>query len=372
MSRRLWVPGVLLLIALLGVQFYALRLPVKLHLPQQQHVSSINPKIGLHTRLADSADEHYIEQSLQQVREMGGSWIVDLFPWAYIQPRSPSGFDWSGSDMIIQHARRQGLQVIARLDIVPEWARPANSSDRYLDPEHYVDYASYVVAFLQRYRPFGVRHVIIWNEPNLAQEWGNRPPDPGAYAALLKVVYPRVKAAVPDALVLAAGLSPGEALGGHGEVRMTDVQFLYSLYQARAAPFFDLLAVHTYGNTSPPDNPPDPKVVDFRRVEVLHALMLAAGDTHKHIIITEGGWNDSVRWTAAVRPSQRVHWTVQAYQMAQRWDWLDAMCLWQLGLPQPTHTYQDNWGFVASDGTPKAVYWAVQAYARPEITHQAQ
>src|ERR671921_379371 len=93
--------------------------------------------------------------TLDQVREMGAGWIVDLFPWAYAQPRSRYGFDWAGFDMVIEHATRQGLAVVARLDIVPEWARPRDSSDRYLDQEHYLDYANFVAAFLQRYQPYG-------------------------------------------------------------------------------------------------------------------------------------------------------------------------------------------------------------------------
>ncbi|HEU5010897.1 MAG TPA: hypothetical protein VFT66_00015 [Roseiflexaceae bacterium] len=355
---------VCLCVALLAAQFWALRVPQYLHLPEQQHVATNNPKIGVHTRLTGIGDEAYIEQSLRQVREMGASWIVDLFPWAYVQPRSRYGFDWAGSDMIIKHAARQGLQVVARIDIVPQWARPADTNDRYLDPDHYVDYADYVVAFLQRYRPYGVRHVIIWNEPNLDFEWGQRPPDPGAYAALLKVVYPRVHAAVPDAVVIAGALSPGPDLGD-GTKRMGDAQYLASLYDAQAAPFFDMLAVHNYGYKSGPDAPANESEVNFRRVEVVHDEMKKFGDGDKQIIMTEGGWNDSIRWTAGVLPSQRLRWTVEAYQLAQQWPWLAAMCMWQLGTPQPTHTYQDNWSFIASDGTPKAIYWAVQEAAVP-------
>lgn len=358
--RALRIIVMALLAGVVLAQFASLRAPQQLHLPTQQTVITNNPKVGIHTRLTGIGDEHYIETTLQQVREMGASWIVDLFPWAYVQPRSRYGYDWAGSDMVIGHARRQGLQVVARIDIVPAWARPPNTSDRYLDAEHYDDYANYVAAFLQRYRSQGVRHVIIWNEPNLALEWGQRPPDPGAYAALLKVVYPRVKAAVPDAVVIAGALSPGEQLGDHAEVRMNDIQYLKSLYDAQAGPFFDLWAAHTYGAKNPPQAAPAEPEINLRRVELYHEVMAEHGDGAKQIIITEGGWNDHPRWSAAVLPAQRLRWTVEAYQMAKGWPWLAAMCLWQFGLPQPTHTYHDNWNFVASDGTPKAIYWAVR------------
>jgi hypothetical protein len=347
---------------ILTLQFWAPRLPRPLHLPEQQRVATRNPKIGIHTRLAGYGDEPYVAQSLRQVRDMGAGWIVDLFPWAYAQPRSRYGYDWAGFDMVVQHAARQGLTVVARLDIVPAWARPTDSSDRYLAPDHYDDYAAYVAAFLQRYRPYGVRHVIIWNEPNLAFEWGRRPPDPAAYTELLKVVYPRAKAAAPDAVVIAGGLSP-QIDSGDGSERLGDLEYLGRMYDAGAAPYFDMLAAHTYGARLPPDAPPDPHEITFRRVELLHQAMAARGDARKPIIITEGGWNDSLRWAQAVAPSQRLRWTVEAYAMAEQWDWLAAMCLWQFATPWSTHTYQDNWSFVAPDGTPKAIYWAVRAAA---------
>jgi hypothetical protein len=345
--------------ALLALQFWSLRAPRPLHLPEQQRVETNNPKIGIHTRLAGYGDEAYVERTLTQVREMGASWIVELFPWAYAQPRSRYGYDWAGFDMIVQHAARQGLTVVARLDLVPEWARPPGSNDRFLDEEHYVDYANYVAAFLKRYRPHGVRHVIVWNEPNLAFEWGRRQPDPAAYAALLKEVYPRAKAATPDAIVIAAGLAPVPD-AGDGTAAMNDLEYLNALYAAGAGPAFDMIAAHTYGHTLPPDAPPDPAAISFRRVELLRAVMAAHGDAEKPIIITEGGWNDSLRWANAVLPSERLRWTVEAYDMAREWDWLAAMCLWQFATPWSTHTYQDNWSFVAADGTPKAIYWAVR------------
>src|SRR5262249_5157433 len=303
LARLTRVTLLLALAALLALQFWSLRAPRRLHLPEQQRVATANPKIGIPPRPAGLDDEASIARSLEQVREMGAGWIVDLFPWAYAQPRSRYGYDWAGFDMVIRHAARQGLTVVARLDIVPEWARPHDSNDRYLDREHYVDYANYVAAFLQRYRPYGVRHVVIWNEPNLAFEWGRRPPDPEAYAALLKQVYPRAKAVAPDAVVIAGGLSPQPA-SCDGSERLGDLVYRERLYQAGAGPYFDMLAAHTYGAKVAPDAPPSVATINFRRVELLHATMAAFGDAHKQVIVTEGGWNDSLRWANAVLPSE--------------------------------------------------------------------
>jgi len=362
MMRRHWLRAALA--SLIGggtaAQFLALRSPRSPRLPPQQIVATTNPRLGIHTRLTGIGDEAYIERSLVQVREMGAPWIVDLFPWAYAQPRSRYGFDWNGADLVVQHAVRQGLQVVARLDIVPAWARPAGTSDRYLDQRHYHDYAAYVVAFLERYRQWGVRHVIIWNEPNLAFEWGRRVPDPRAYAELLAVVYPRAKAAVPDAVVIAGALSPGPDLGDHAEVRMGDLRYLDEYYAAGGGAHCDMWGVHAYGAQVPFDDPPSADVVNFRRTEVTRERLAALGASAQRLIITEGGWNDHPRWSAAVTPAQRLRWTIGAYRLAQQWPWLEAACLWQFATPWRARTYQDNWNFVDYDGTPRAIYWAVR------------
>ena len=45
--------------------------------------------------------------------------------------------------MVIEHAYAEGLQVIARLDYVPDWARPKDTTARYLDPTRYADFGDY-------------------------------------------------------------------------------------------------------------------------------------------------------------------------------------------------------------------------------------
>lgn len=327
-----------------------------IHLPAQAVVQTRNPKIGVHLRLAGTDDESVLVAQLSAVREMGASVVVDLFPWAYVQPRGPQSFEWRGADLLIAHARRQGLTVVARLDIVPAWARPPKTSDRYLEPEHYADFARYAAAFAGRYHDT-VRYIQIWNEPNLYFEWAGREPDPAAYAALLRAVVPLVRAASPDTLIVAGAFSPGQAIPG---TRMDDLQYLRAMIAAGAP--FDLLGVHAYGSRAPADEEPHPDRVNFRRVEVYREVLRSAGQP-RPMIVTEGGWNDHPRWNGAVTPAQRLQWTVEAYRISEGWDDVVAVCLWQWQLPL-THSYQDNYTFVAPDGTPKAIYYAVQAYAR--------
>ena len=163
----------------------------------QQTVQSINPKMGVHTRLTDEVEEWKVKRTLEMVREMGANWIVEFFPWAYVEPNRPGEGKWDHSDMVIRHAAAQGLKVIARLGYVPQCARPDDTTPLYLDDEHYADFGNYVYEFVQRYRD-EVDTIVIWNEPNLSLEWGFRPVDPLAYTEMLRVAYTRAKEANHD------------------------------------------------------------------------------------------------------------------------------------------------------------------------------
>lgn len=353
--------GLIVLAALIA--FGAWRGPL-VTLGQPRRVVTSNPKMGMHTRLTDEVEEWKIKRTLEMVREMGAPWIVEYFPWAYIEPERDR-YDWTHADLVVNHARAQGLTVIARLGYAPAWARPIGTGFLYLDAAHYADFARYAAAFVEHFRG-RIQYIIIWNEPNLRHEWGDRDVDPAGYVALLRASYAAIKAADPSIQVLAGALAPTLAPEGSPD-GMDDLVYLRRMYAAGAADCMDILAVHAYGWSFPADDPPDPAVVNFRRAELQREIMVEFGDAGKPIIITEGGWNDHPRWSKAVRPAQRISYTLAAYQWAQReWDWCDAVALWAFRFPRPTRTYQDYFTFVADDFYPKPIYTELQRYARGE------
>lgn len=326
-----------------------------------QMVQTNNPKMGMHTRLTDEVEPWKIKRTLQMVRQVGAPWVVEYFPWAYHEP-TPGRFDWSHADLVVDHARTQGLTVIARLGFVPAWARPKNTTFLYLDQTHYADFARYVYEFVRHFRG-RVQHIIIWNEPNLALEWGYRPVDAAAYTEMLRQCYLQAKQADPAVQVLGGALAPTLAPAG-SPYGLDDLIYLQQMYDAGAAPYFDILAAHAYGWVFAADDPPAPDVVNFRRVELLRALLVRNGDAAKQIIITEAGWNDHPRWTKAVRPAQRIQFTLTALDLAAQWDWLQALCFWAFRYPAPTRTYLDYFTFVAADFAPKPIYLELQKYGQ--------
>lgn len=364
LSPALWLWGIRLLLVWACLSMLTPAGPRALPVVTPHTVQTTQDHVCVHTRLVDEVEEWKIQRNLQLVREMGAESIVEFFPWAYFEPQQ-GDYRWERPDMLIRHAREQGLQVIARMGFVPEWARPEDAGDfttlNTLSTEAYDDFARFVAAFAARYAGI-VDHIIIWNEPNLAFEWGFQSVDPAGYVDLLKTVYPVVKAASPDVMILAGALAPTLEPEGspHG---LNDLIYLEQMYKAGAADYFDALAVHTYGFTLPPQHNPDPDVLNFRRVELLHEIMLRYDDPATPVYITESGWNDHPRWTGAVRPSERAIYTVEAFRLAADWHWLEELCIWAFRFPADTHNYPDYFTLVTPDFQRKPIYHALQAYA---------
>lgn len=321
---------------------------------QPQQVVTDHALLGVHTRLTDEVEEWKIQRTLQMVREMGAGRIVEFFPWAYYQAADGS-VAWDHPDMVVNHAYAQGLSVIARIGYTPDWARPPDTPLTYLDRASYDDFAAFTAAFASRYRG-KVDAIIVGNEPNLSFEWGYRPTSPQDYVDLLKIVYPVVKEANPDVKILAGALAP--TLEPEGSPwAINDLTYLEGMYAAGAAGYFDGLAVHAYGLTFPPEVEPAPEVLNFRRVELLRDIMVAHGDEATPIFITESGWNDHPRWTHAVRPAQRIQYTLDAVSFAEKqWPFVDLLAIWAFRYPAPTRSYPDYFTLVTPEFLPKPIY----------------
>ena len=354
-----WIVRGFILIVVLS-QLSAPRLRVMLENPPRQVITD-KPKVCVHTDLIHEPPESSIQMSLQLIREMGAPTIVEFFPWAYIE-RTPDMYDWGQPDLILKHAENQGVKIIARMGLVPDWARPKDTTFNYIDEDGLPHFAEFIADFVERYAG-RIDHIIIWNEPNLAFEWGFLPTDPKRYVDMLKLVYEPLHQANPNITVLAGSLAPTlEPVGSPNG--LDDLLYLQGMYEMGAKDYFDTLAIHTYGFTTPPDAPPDPHQLNFRRAELLREVMVEYGDENKPVYITESGWNDNPRWTQGVRPSQRTAYTLSAFEIVENWDWAETLCLWIFRHPTPRNTHRDNFTLVTPFFQIKPIYYAVQAYAR--------
>lgn len=347
--------GVVLAVVLLSSSL----VPASSGQPGRTNLEAKHPILGMHTRLTDEVEPWKIQRTMQMVRELGANWVVEYFPWTYIET-SKGQYDWAHVDLVVDAAAGEGLTLVARIDNVPAWARPAGTTDRFIDQKGIVDYGDFLAAFARRYRG-RVSHYIIWNEQNTAMEWGFRPVDPEGYVALLKVAYTRIREADPNATVLPGGLAPTLETT---KDNLDDLIYLQRMYDAGAAAYFDVMNIHAYGLKSPPEDPAAPSRINFARAALVRQVMERNGDGAKPAFISEAGWNDHPRWTKAVRPAQRIEFTVRAIQMAERdWPWLIGLSFWTFRLPFPARNYNDQYTFVDAEFRTKPVYDALQDWA---------
>jgi len=279
------------------------------------------PACGVHTIRAD-------DTALSMTRDAGCSFVVQLFDWSQIEPL-PGEYFWEYPDSVVRACQHYGLNLVVRLDQPPDWAL-ASGEDRL--PVHKKDYAAFVAGVAQRYEGT-VEAYIIWNEPNLAQEWGGRAPDPEGYVDLLRAGHSAVKENDPQALVVSAGLAPTNRVD---QTAMDDRIFLKGMYEAGAGEFFDVLGAHPYGFAYPPDDPHEThEGLNFARLEDLREIMVACGEAGKPVWATELGWTteavtEEQAWLLVTEEEQAAYLLGAFEKAREEWAWLERMAVWNL------------------------------------------
>ena len=322
------------------------------------HMNS--PEYGMQAFLwwrAETAD-----RDLRLIRESDFGWIKQIFGWRDIEGAGKNQFDWERPDRIVDQVEQYGLNLIVRVDNQPGWA--GGGFPGIGPPDNLQDYADFLYTLASRYKG-RIRAYQIWNEPNLAREWGERPPSPAEYTEMLKAAYGAIKRADPDAMVISAGMAPTSRWD---DVAMPDVEFVKGMYDAGAAPYFDVLGVHGAGFKVPPEtdpavvakdpvlynNDPSPeerrRIYCFRRVEDLRQVMVDHGDAAKQVALLEFGWTsderpDSPYHWHAVTEQEKADYFVRAYQYAKKnWSpWIGVMSLIYMPYPEWTSDDEKYW-----------------------------
>jgi hypothetical protein len=347
---------------------------------------------GANIFLHKEVEQVKIERTLQMAKDAGITILKQQFPWSEIEFQKGYFHDdkwnksaWEKFDNIVATAERVGVQLVARIDHAPEWARAAGSGfgDAPRDPN---DLADFVAAFLQHYQG-RIKYIQVWNEPNLHYEWQtDGKVDPAAYTALLKTVYIRAKATDPNVVILSAPLAitledwPQD----DPQYRRNLNELIYwdEMYQAGAQAYFDILAANAYGLNRPPADPPAPETLNFRRVELLRDIMVKHGDENKAIWFNEYAWNASpttlapeeqTRWQR-VDPEVQAQYTVEGIRYArENWPWAGVFFIWYLrqvgDIPPDKAEYYFQ--MIDPEFNPQPVYNAVKEAATSAPPAQA-
>lgn len=255
---------------------------------------------------------------------------------------------------------------------LPAWAKKNPSPES--PPDSVRDYADFVYAVVSRYskdNPLGRIHAVeIWNERNLSSFWGNRKPSAPEYVGLLKAGHEAAKRADPTVIVISADLSP---TGTNNGIAVPDDIFLQQMYDAGAAPYFDVLGAHAPGYKAPPGMSPAEVAANpefgahrsftFRRVEDLREIMVRNGDGGKQVWLTEFGWtsdpiNPAYGWHR-VTEEQKGDYIVRAFKWArENWaPWVGVMSVWNMPAPDWPQQREEYWWSITNlDGSPRPSY----------------
>jgi hypothetical protein len=303
-------------------------------------------------------------RDLGLINDMGFRWVKQVFAWADIEGAKKEHFNWTQADQVVQMADEAGLGLIARLDRSPGWTGAGAPNG---PPQRYEDFGDFCYAMATRYKG-RIQAYQIWNEPNLAREWGGQPPNPQEYTRLLSIAYTRIKEADPDAIVISAGLTP---TGTSSAEVMPDTTYLEGMYQAGFQRYCDMVGAHAAGYKAPPEVSPDEAAAEnspyggerffcFRRVEDLRAIMERYGDGDRRVAILEFGWTSDPIHPAyswhAVTEEEKADYVVRAYRYAaEHWQpWIAVMSLIYIADSGWTEDREEYWWAITYPGYPEA------------------
>ena len=323
-------------------------------------------------------------KALQLTTSAGFNWVKYQVRWEEFEPRQ-GAYNWSFLDNVVSGADGAKVKLLFSVVAAPSWARPGQDLSVHGPPTDPGTYASFVSALATRYKG-RVGAYEVWNEQNLAREWGGPGRQSAAtYVALLKPAYQAIKAADPAALVITGALTPAgnvniPELGGL--LARDDVEFLGEMYQAGMRGYFDAVGVHPSGfNNDPALDPRDPAVLSrsggfhghrsfyFRNFEFYRDVMVQNGDADKKLWFTEFGWASGCQagaeWGYARDNTEdnQANYIVRAYQIGKEHGEIGAMFLWNLNF-RTTDQAKCAFAVLNPDGSPRPAYIALARMAK--------
>ena len=284
-----------------------------------------------------------------------------------------------------------GYQTILVVRSTPGWAQelpgiPCGP----IAEESLQAFASFMADAVERYSqpPYNVHYYELWNEPDVDADlipgdsqygcWGDSDDTEyyggGTYAEMLRVVYPQIKAADPQAQVLVGGLLMDcdpviltETFPGSGVYNdCTPSRFLEGVLEAGGGDYFDGVSFHAYdyyqgeighysnSNWHSAWDTTGPSMI--AKVRYLRSLLAAYGYTGKILINTENallcgrdGSEDFCQEQAF--QDTKASYLVQSYTMA-RVEGLTAIIWYDL------HGWRGS-GLVDEGGAPLPAYEAL-------------
>ncbi len=302
--------------------------------------SSAVGKYGFDYGIQAAVKDQDYNAVLNAVSGMGFRWVKQQVRWEELEPNK-GNYQLGGLDGAVNAMSSRGIKIMLSVVTSPSWANPAHGGP----PRNFNDYADFVGELARRYKG-KVQAYEVWNEQNMAYEWKGEGVNAGRYIELLRITYPRIKAADPDAVVVAGALTPTGV--NDPNIAVDDRLYLRQMYEAGLRGISDAIGVHPSGFASPADahwpdavaNTPShnshPSFYFRNTMEDYRNIMIEFGDSGKQLWPTEFGWCAASKpvagyeYCAYNNENTRAQYVVRAYQMAKAWGFVGPMFLWNL------------------------------------------
>jgi hypothetical protein len=227
------------------------------------------PEMGIGVHLPQDYSDTS-QREVDRLKSLGVRVVRVTIYWDWFENDSRYGAYW---DQLFARFHQQGLEVTVTVHRSPERYSWNNRQ------EAYAAYAQFMAGLAARYPR--VLYWQLWNEmdaghSNLFGANDGRPSSPQgvsmldrgkAYAEMLKLAYPAIKRANPNAWVLTGGM-----------INVTD--FPRGIYEGGGKDFFDFMAIHSY----------EPVITGFKQRAVdVRGVMAGYKDDMKPLWSTEFG-----------------------------------------------------------------------------------
>ena len=318
--------------------------------------------------------------------EAGFGWLKQQVEWRQTEPIEKGGFDWRELDKVVAGVGSAGLKLLLSVVRAPEWALGDRPHGPPADP---LDFRDFMQALAGRYRGH-VQGYELWNEANLAREWGYGRIDAGECVELMLAGHQGVKAGDPEAITVGGALTPaGDVDIPDQQVQaVDDVRFLEQIYAYRdgiARDAFDAWGVHPGGfNNAPTQEIGSERGAGwnghgsfyFQRFTQHRAVMEANGDGDKPMWLTEMGWSTAnadpaYGFGADNSDEDQAQFLVDAFQLIRETaPYITHAFVWNLNFQSVVGPQDEKFAFgvLRPDGSPRPAFTALQEMTKGSET----
>jgi len=245
------------------------------------------------------------ELAVKAAAAIGLDWVAVDFDWRRHWAQQSASPALSRLDQVIHQAGQHGLSILISIANPPDWARTAAGPD----PKPTIEL---LIMLTQRYSQNQLAFELF-PAPNTSLGWG-APPNPQAYADLLRMAYQALSELDSTATLVAGGLSPVASPARPGD--RDDLEFLAALYRAGAASFMPIVGLRLTaltGDVLATSTQADPRVL--RHFEAVRQVMLAYGHARGMVWVTNYHWPASLAGLSLSNSSAQIRWLNQALQV---------------------------------------------------------